>query len=160
MCLLTIGFFDERTVRVNACSPLGLQFAQSQDIFQAIESHLNYFGVHECEEVTERFYTAKLHEVPGGEWSTQRKLSSCHLFTYILFIILFRHFLLYGEDLHLICSAEPPEVALVMAQAASFLVRNSATCRIVMRGCRRSASITIYKQGNVRLVLYTLSYHI
>lgn len=44
---------------------------------------------------------------------------------------------------HLICSAEPPEVALVMAQAASFLVRNSATCRIVMRGGSRLASITI-----------------
>lgn len=69
-------------------------------------------------------------------------------------------FLFYREDLHLICSAEPPEVALVMAQAASFLVRNSATCRIVMRGCRRSASITIYKQRNVQLVLYILSYHI
>ncbi len=45
---------------------------------------------------------------------------------------------------YLICSAEPPEVALVMAQAASFLVRNSATCRIVMRGGSRPASITIY----------------
>lgn len=46
---------------------------------------------------------------------------------------------------YLICSAEPPEVALVMAHAASFLVRNSATCRIVMSGGSRPASITIYK---------------
>lgn len=51
--------------------------------------------------------------------------------------------LLWGGA-HLICSAEPPEVALVMAQAASFLVRNSATCRIVMRGGSRPASITIW----------------
>lgn len=50
----------------------------------------------------------------------------------------------FGEGgAHLICSAEPPEVALVIAQAASFLVRNSATCRIVMSGGSRPASITI-----------------
>lgn len=49
-----------------------------------------------------------------------------------------------GRGAHLICSAEPPEVALVMAQAASFLVRNSATCRIVIRGGSRPASITIW----------------
>lgn len=87
MCPLTIGFFDECTVRVNACSPLGLQFSQSQDIFQAIESHLNYFGVHECEKVTQRFYTAKLHEVPGGEWSRENYvpatgLHTCYLSSY------------------------------------------------------------------------------
>lgn len=47
---------------------------------------------------------------------------------------------------YLICSAEPPDVALVMAQAASFLVRNSATCRIAIRGGSRPASITIWKK--------------
>ena len=53
---------------------------------------------------------------------------------------------------YLICSAEPPEVALVMAQAASFLVRNSATCRIVMRGGSRPASITIYREGKQDMI--------
>lgn len=99
MCPLTVGLLDECTVRVNASSPLGLQFSQSQDIFQAIESHLNYFGVHECEKVTQRFYAAKLHEVPGGEWSTQRKLFTCHWLTHMRLILLAIHFLFCGQDL-------------------------------------------------------------
>ena len=49
-----------------------------------------------------------------------------------------------GTDL--ICSAEPPEVALVMAQAASLRVRNSATCRMAMRGGISPASITSWRE--------------
>lgn len=44
---------------------------------------------------------------------------------------------------YLICSADPPEVAFVMAQAASFLVRNSAVCNILMRAGKMLASITV-----------------
>ena len=43
----------------------------------------------------------------------------------------------------LICSGVPPEVALVMAQAASFLVRNSAFCRISISTGKMFASITV-----------------
>lgn len=60
-CPLTISLFDECTVRVDASSPFGLQFSQSQDVLQAIQSHLNYFGVHKCEQVTKRFYATKFH---------------------------------------------------------------------------------------------------
>lgn len=60
---------------------------------------------------------------------------------------------------YLICSLEPPEVALVMAHAASFLVRNSATCRILIRGGSRPASITIYKK-NLNVHLKTTGFNI
>lgn len=43
---------------------------------------------------------------------------------------------------YLICSGVPPEVAFVMAQAASFLVRNSAFCRISINTGKMFASIT------------------
>lgn len=74
VCTLTIGLFNECTVRVDASSPLGLQFSQSQNIFQAIKSHLNYFGVHESEQVTQRFNAAEFHQVPaGGSTHTDHK---------------------------------------------------------------------------------------
>lgn len=41
-----------------------------------------------------------------------------------------------------ICSAVPPEVALLMAQAASFLMSNSAVASRLTRGATRLASIT------------------
>lgn len=48
----------------------------------------------------------------------------------------------------LICSGVPPEVALVMAQAASFLVLNSAFCRISIRTGKILASITVCEVEN------------
>ena len=50
-----------------------------------------------------------------------------------------------SEDL--ICSGVPPEVALVMAQAASFLVLNSAFCRMSMSTGKMLASITVCGKG-------------
>ena len=47
---------------------------------------------------------------------------------------------------HRICAGVPPEVALVMAHAASFLVRNSAFWRISMSTGKMLASITFYKE--------------
>lgn len=44
---------------------------------------------------------------------------------------------------NLICSGVPPEVALVMAQAASFLVLNSAFCRMSIRTGKMLASMTV-----------------
>lgn len=46
---------------------------------------------------------------------------------------------------YFICSAEPPDVALVIAQAASFLVRNSAVCKIFIRAGKILASMTVWK---------------
>ena len=43
----------------------------------------------------------------------------------------------------LICSGVPPEVALVMAHAASFLVLNSAFCRMSISTGKMLASITV-----------------
>lgn len=43
---------------------------------------------------------------------------------------------------YLICSGVPPDVALVIAQAASFLVRNSAFWRISIKTGKIFASIT------------------
>lgn len=51
---------------------------------------------------------------------------------------------------HLICSGVPPEVALVNAQAASFLVRNSAFCRISIRTGKMLASITVWERKRER----------
>lgn len=48
---------------------------------------------------------------------------------------------LFGSDL--ICSGVPPDVALVIAQAASFLVLNSAFCRISIRTGKMLASMTV-----------------
>lgn len=48
---------------------------------------------------------------------------------------------LLGSDL--ICSGVPPDVALVIAQAASFLVLNSAFCRISIRTGKMLASMTV-----------------
>lgn len=45
----------------------------------------------------------------------------------------------------LICSGVPPDVAFVMAHAASFLVLNSAFCRISMRTGKMLASITVWE---------------
>mmetsp|Transcript_20263 Transcript_20263/g.56183 ORF Transcript_20263/g.56183 Transcript_20263/m.56183 type:complete len:214 (+) Transcript_20263:353-994(+) len=44
----------------------------------------------------------------------------------------------------LICSCVPPDVALLMAQAASFLMSNSAVCRRCTRGPMRPVSITAW----------------
>lgn len=44
--------------------------------------------------------------------------------------------------MYLICSGVPPLVALVMAHAASFLVRNSAFCKISINTGKMLASIT------------------
>lgn len=49
---------------------------------------------------------------------------------------------MYVES-NLICSGVPPDVALVMAQAASFLVLNSAFCRISISTGKMLASITV-----------------
>lgn len=47
---------------------------------------------------------------------------------------------------YLICSGVPPDVALVMAQAASFLVRNSAFCRISISTGKMLASMTAWEE--------------
>lgn len=47
----------------------------------------------------------------------------------------------------LICSGVPPDVAFVMAHAASFLVLNSAFCRISMRTGKMLASITVWEEN-------------
>ena len=46
------------------------------------------------------------------------------------------------DDHYLICSGRPPEVALVMAQAASFLVLNSALPKMSISVGMMLASIT------------------
>lgn len=48
--------------------------------------------------------------------------------------------------IHLICSGVPPDVALVMAHAASFLVLNSAFCKISIRTGKMLASITVWRE--------------
>lgn len=47
---------------------------------------------------------------------------------------------------YLICSGVPPDVALVMAQAASFLVRNSAFWRISINTGKIFASMTAWER--------------
>ena len=57
---------------------------------------------------------------------------------------------------HLICSGVPPLVALVMAQAASFLVLNSALDWISIKTGKMLASITACKQqGTIWQLLWT-----
>lgn len=50
-------------------------------------------------------------------------------------------------EANLICSGVPPDVALVMAQAASFLVLNSAFCRMSISTGKMFASITVCGGG-------------
>lgn len=50
---------------------------------------------------------------------------------------------------YLICSGVPPDVALVMAHAASFLVRNSAFCKISMSTGKMLASITVCNRDDI-----------
>lgn len=52
--------------------------------------------------------------------------------------------------MHLICSGVPPEVALVIAHAASFLVRNSAFCRISISTGNMLASITACNRKSIK----------
>lgn len=52
-----------------------------------------------------------------------------------------------GKESYLICSGVPPDVALVMAQAASFLVRNSAFWRISINTGKILASMTAWKRN-------------
>ena len=47
---------------------------------------------------------------------------------------------------YLICSGDPPEVALVMAQAASFLVLNSALPRMSIKTGKMFVSMTLWNQ--------------
>lgn len=53
----------------------------------------------------------------------------------------------WGEVTYLICADVPPDVALVMAHAASFLVRNSAFWRISISTGKMLASITFWWEG-------------
>ena len=56
-----------------------------------------------------------------------------------------------GNRVYLICSGEPPDVALVMAQAASFRVLNSAFPRMSMRTGKMLALITAW--SNIQGIL-------
>lgn len=53
----------------------------------------------------------------------------------------------YHSVSDLICSGVPPDVALVIAQAASFLVLNSAFCRMSISTGKMLASITVCGEG-------------
>lgn len=53
---------------------------------------------------------------------------------------------------HLICSGVPPDVAFVMAHAASFLVRNSAFCKISISTGKMFASMTAWGERGVRRI--------
>lgn len=55
---------------------------------------------------------------------------------------------IYRERTNLIWSLDPPEVALEIAQAASFLMSNSAFCNRCTKGRIIFASITAYLEGN------------
>lgn len=54
----TVSLLDECTVGVDAAPSLGLQIAQPQDVLDAIQGHLHYFGVHQREQITQGFYAA------------------------------------------------------------------------------------------------------
>lgn len=53
---------------------------------------------------------------------------------------------------YLICSGVPPDVAFVIAHAASFLVRNSAFCKISISTGKMFASMTAWGERIVRSV--------
>lgn len=59
-----------------------------------------------------------------------------------------------NPTVHLICSGVPPEVALVIAHAASFLVRNSAFCRISINTGNMLASITACNRMSIKPLLF------
>ena len=78
---LTIGFFNQSTVRVNASAiPFGFLFSKPQDIFQTIQGNLYNLRVHDCEEITKWFDTTEFYEVPK---LIQRTIQSNKAFNFI-----------------------------------------------------------------------------
>lgn len=57
-----------------------------------------------------------------------------------------------GHREYLICSGVPPDVAFVIAHAASFLVRNSAFCKISISTGKMFASMTAWGERVVRRI--------
>lgn len=63
---VTIGFFNETAVWINTSAIvllLGLLLAQSQDVFQPIESYLNDLRVHHRQQVTQGLNAAQVHQI-------------------------------------------------------------------------------------------------
>lgn len=63
---ITIGFFNEATVRINSSAVvllLGLLLAQPQDVLQPIKSYLNDLRVHHRQQITQGLNTAQVHQI-------------------------------------------------------------------------------------------------
>lgn len=146
----TVGLLDEAAVRVDAGAVvllLGLLLAEPQDVLQAVQGHLDDLGVHHRQQIAQGLDAAQVHQVSarttarrdGSLAAVSEALSN---FIGVLTESPTRHPTAAWES-NLICSGVPPDVAFVMAQAASFLVLNSAFCRISMRTGKMLASITV-----------------
>lgn len=64
----TVSLFNEGAVRVDASSVLlGLLFSQSEDVLQAVQSHLHNLRVHHREQVTHGLYGVERNQIPVCE---------------------------------------------------------------------------------------------
>lgn len=62
----TIGLLNQAAVGVDPTPTLvGFLLSQPQDVFQPIQSHQNNLGVHDSQQVTQRFDTTQIHQVPA-----------------------------------------------------------------------------------------------
>ena len=73
------------------------------------------------------------------------------------FVVLTKYRIKKSTKIHLICSGEPPDVALVIAHAASFLVLNSALPNISINTGKMLALITFWNVNWIKSYIETES---
>jgi hypothetical protein len=115
--------------------------AYSQNVFQGIQRHLGRLHVHHGEQVAERLDAALRDEVPGELISQGKGVNMATSSARRAHPIGIRCPGGAGGT-YRICKSEPPEVALLMAHAASLRVLKSPSVRMRRRGGMMLASST------------------